>query len=29
MPIFTMDCGCKYINNGFIVKEFCRCGEEE
>ena len=29
MPWFKMNCGCKYWNNGFVVKEFCKCGEEE
>jgi hypothetical protein len=29
MPWFEMNCGCKYWNDGFVVKEFCKCGEEE
>ena len=29
MPWFEMDCGCKYWNDGFVVKEYCKCGEEE
>jgi len=29
MPWFEMDCGCKYWNDGFVVREFCNCEDDE
>ena len=29
MPWFELNCGCKYWNDGFVVREFCNCEEEE